>query len=189
MIVLLLGSIAYVVLANQKSSYPIERKAPNFTLQDWDGKSVTLNDSAGKVRLVYFFYSSCPDVCSPTSYILMQVQDELVKKGAFGKKAVIHSVTIDPVRDTPEKLKEFAQTFHPSPAGWSFLRGEESATADIAKQFGIGIMKEKSGDFTHSNAIILVDRNGNIRNYYAGGDLSVDKDKIVKDVLVLSKEK
>jgi protein SCO1/2 len=161
---------------------------PDFALQDLSGTSVTKADTNGKVRLFYFFYSSCPDVCQPTSFLLSQVQDELKKDDLFGTKAQIMSVTIDPTVDTPQKLTQFGAQFHEDPTGWKFLRGDEKKTADLAEQFGVMVVKEKDGTFTHSNAILLVDKKGDLRTFYDAGDVNLSAKTIVKDVKTLLKE-
>ncbi|MFD0696393.1 SCO family protein [Paenibacillus sp. GCM10027628] len=167
------------------------KQAPSFQLQDLEGKTVSSKDMDGKVRLVYFFYSFCPDVCMPTSFLLSQVQDSLKQKGLLGTKAEIVSITVDPTRDTPEVLKEFGNRFEskPIPGGWTFLRGDESKTQKLAEDFGIMVIKEKDGNFSHSNAILLVDPKGMLRNYYDAGNPELDADHIVKDVVTLSKGK
>jgi protein SCO1/2 len=164
------------------------KAAPDFALQDLSGNTVTKENTNGKVRLFYFFYSSCPDVCQPTSFLLSQVQDELKKNRLFGEKAQIFSVTIDPAVDTPQKLTQFGAQFHNDPSGWKFLRGDEKKTADLAEQFGIMVVKQKDGTFTHSNAILLVDKKGDLRTYYTV-DVQTSAEQIVKDVQTLAKEK
>jgi protein SCO1 len=167
------------------------KQAPAFQLQDLDGKTVSSKDMDGKVRLVYFFYSFCPDVCMPTSFLLSKVQDALKQKGLLGTKAEIVSITVDPTRDTPAVLKEFGTNFEskPIPGGWTFLRGDEAKTLKLAEDFGIMVIKEKDGNFSHSNAILLVDPKGMLRNYYDAGNPQLDVDHIVKDVVTLSKGK
>ncbi|MFC5447634.1 SCO family protein [Paenibacillus aestuarii] len=167
------------------------KAAPAFQLQDLDGKTVSSKDLDGKVRLVYFFYSFCPDVCMPTSFLLSQVQDSLKQKGLLGTKAEIVSITIDPTRDTPDVLKKFGDQFEskPIPGGWTFLRGDEEKTKQLAEDYGIMVIKEKDGNFSHSNAILLVDPKGMLRNYYDAGNPELDADHIVKDVVTLSKGK
>lgn len=193
-LIAMIASFAYKLWAN--GSGPDERltamkAAPEFQLQDLDGKTVTSESMNGKVRLVYFFYSYCPDVCLPTSFLLSQVQDELKKKDLLGNKAEIISITVDPVRDTAEVLKAFGNRFEskPIPGGWTFLRGEEAKVHKLAEDFGIMVIKEKDGNFSHSNAILLVDPKGQLRNYYDGSNPELDADHIVKDVVTLSKGK
>ena len=77
-LIAMIASFAYKLWAN--GSKPDERLTAmkqrlRFNLQDLDGKTVTSESMNGKVRLVYFFYSFCPDVCLPTSFLISQVQE------------------------------------------------------------------------------------------------------------------
>jgi protein SCO1/2 len=182
--------IAAALLSQQlqrgKSEYKIIQQAPSFNLTNMDGNQVNWQDSKGKVRLVFFFFSYCPDVCTPTTYLMSRVQDDLINQGYWGNKAAFFSITFDPDRDTPERLQQFSSQFTKHPADWFFVRGEEKATFDLAKQFGIAVGKDKDGNFLHTNLIVLVDKNNNIRNYYDAG--SIDPKVIVKDMVQLSKQ-
>ncbi|WP_261807974.1 SCO family protein [Paenibacillus sp. N3.4] len=116
-LIAMIASFAYKLWVN--GSEPDKRllamkAAPAIQLQDLDGKSVTSKDLDGKVRLVYFFYSFCPDVCMPTTYLLTQVQDALKKKDLFGTKAEIVSISVDPTRDTPEVLRTLPINLNPN---------------------------------------------------------------------------
>ncbi|UUZ83991.1 SCO family protein [Paenibacillus sp. P26] len=188
LLVALIAVFAYMLLKGPKKTYDIIQKAPDFKLQNLDGKEVTLADTAGKGKLVYFFYSTCPDVCPPTTYTLSKVQDVLEKKGAFGTKTAILSITFDPTKDTTEQLKQFSSRYHPDYKGWYFLRGEEQATMDLAKKFGVLITKDQQGNFTHMNWILLVDGKGNLRNYFRGDDPDLDVEKIANDMIQVSKD-
>ncbi|MBB6670907.1 SCO family protein [Cohnella nanjingensis] len=154
------------LLWSQKSGskLPDLGAAPDFTYQDIDGKTVKMSDLNGKVRLVYFFYTNCPDVCPPTTFMLSQVQEKLKADGQFGSDVEIVSVTIDPQRDTPEVLRKFGDKFKADYAGWRFLRGDEAATADLAKKYGLLAVKGEDGFFSHANLIVLVDKKGRMRD-------------------------
>ncbi|MFC0211221.1 SCO family protein [Paenibacillus chartarius] len=166
------------------------KAAPDFELQDLSGAKVTKADAAGKAGLYYFFYSSCPDVCQPTSFLLSQVQEELKKQNLFGSKALIHSITVDPTVDTAQKLTQFSAQFNTDPSGWKFLRGEEKQTAELAEKFGVMVVKDKgAATFTHSNVILLVDKHGDLRTYYNASDVNLTAKTIVKDMQTLIKEK
>lgn len=150
------------------SKYP---QGADFSLTSMNGETVSLKSTNGDVRLLYFFFSYCPDVCPPTTYLLSQVQDELKKDGLFGSKVKFLSVTIDPTRDTPERLKEFSGQFEADESGWEFLRGEdEQATFDLAKQYQIFASKDADGNFGHSNLFVLLDKKGKIRDWISPND-------------------
>ncbi|WP_019534457.1 SCO family protein [Paenibacillus ginsengihumi] len=194
-IVLLLGMIgylAYMLLQEPGREIGVLKKAPDFTLEDLNGNQVSLADTAGKAKLVYFYYSTCPDVCLPTTYTLSKIQDKLKEKGVFGSDTAIVSITFDPTKDTRERLQEFSKMNNADLSGWYFLRNpdnDEAAAMQLATDYGILVVKDPQGDtFTHTNYILLVDGKGNIRTYYLGDDPDLDLDLIVNDLIQVSKE-
>jgi protein SCO1/2 len=166
------------------------KQAADFQLSSLDGENVSLQSTSGKARLIYFFYTSCPDVCYPTSVFLSKVQDILAAKDEFAAKASILSITFDPKRDTVEKLQAFASQYHPDINGWKFLRGEEAATKELAKAYGAAVVKDDEGNFvTHTNSIALIDKKGTIRRYYNMNDLDLTPKQIASDMQQLIDEK
>ncbi|GIO85770.1 hypothetical protein J25TS5_27020 [Paenibacillus faecis] len=150
-----------------KPKLPVIRPVEHFSMENVDGKTVTLEDTNGKVRLFYFFFANCPDVCPITTFRLSQVQDELKEKGLFGKDASIVSITFDPERDSLENIKAFGDKFKADYSGWYFLRGDQQKTIDLAmNSFKILINKDQDGNFVHMDLIGLVDRDGNLREIY-----------------------
>lgn len=170
-----------------KPKLPVIRPVQSFSMENVDGKNVTLEDTNGKVRLFYFFFSNCPDVCPITTFRLSQVQDVLKEKGLFGKDASIISISFDPQRDTREKIKAFGDKFKADYSGWYFLRGDEQKTFDLAmNSFKILINKDQDGNFVHMDLIGLVDRDGNLREIYRP---EATPEEIAKGVADLAKEK
>ena len=170
--------------------FPDVQPAASFSLTNLDGSEVTLENTNGKVRLMYFYFSHCPDVCPPTTHVLSQVQEELKAKGVFGSKALLMSITFDPARDTTERLKEYSGKFNADYDGWYFLRGEEAYSREVALQYGVNVLPMDDGTFVHQNLYVLVDKNGNIRHYYlVGNNLdSIDPAKIADDMVYLTRE-
>lgn len=189
-VVVMIGILAYQAMphSSKNPNLGVKKQATDFELNDLSGKPVRLSDSNGKVRLLYFFYSNCPDVCSPTTFVMSGVQDLLKEKGIFGSKTELLSVTIDPEHDTPEALTKFSNLFHADFSGWSFLRGSVAYTDELTQKYDIASIKEQDGTFTHSNVIFLLDGKGNIRYYYNGSDVELTKAKIVSDMLQLMHE-
>ncbi|RAP75363.1 SCO family protein [Paenibacillus montanisoli] len=166
-------------------------KAPNFQLTDLDGKSVSLADSNGKVRVIYFFYANCPDICPPTTFLMTQLQDKLKESGVYGKDVEFMSITFDPERDTLENMRKFADRFEIDKSAWTFLRGKsEEETKQLMKDFGLGLVKDpKTNLFTHSDMITFVDREGVVRKYVTGSiDETQNADKLVDVVDALVEE-
>ncbi|MNM99656.1 hypothetical protein D3C76_71860 [compost metagenome] len=150
-----------------KPKLPVIGSVASFSMENVDGSTVSLEDTNGKVRLFYFFFSNCPDVCPISTFRLSQVQDLLKEKGLFAKDASIVSISFDPERDTREAIKAFGDKFKADYSGWYFLRGDQQQTIDLAmNSFKILINQDKDGNFVHMDLIGLVDRDGNLREIY-----------------------
>ena len=185
LVVLVLCAVmaAYLLWSRADSGkLPVEAQGAEFSFTDTAGREVTLSGTNGKARLLYFFFGNCPDVCPPTTQLLSQVQDELKEDRVFGDKVQFLSVTIDPDRDTPEALKDFAARFNADPEGWSFLRGDEKYTADIARQYQILVTKDAEGNFGHMNLVVLLDQKGQIRKWIDVSPYIMDGDRPPSDI-------
>jgi protein SCO1/2 len=97
---------------------------------------------------------------------MARVQDEL---GAdFGSKVAFLSITVDPERDTPAALKEYAEALGANLAGWSFLTGTPAAIRDVAHRYGVAVAPAADGQVDHTLLTTLVDRQGTMRVQYLG---------------------
>lgn len=158
-------------LSKGPGKLPVIGKVQDFSLENVDGKQVTLADTQGKPRLVYFFFTECPDVCPVTTYMLSQTQDLLVKDGSFGKDVEFVSISFDPKHDTREAIRTFADRFHADYSGWYFLRGDQEQVRSLAADsFKILIYGDNKDNFAHANLIGLVDRDNRLRGLYDAGD-------------------
>ena len=146
--------------------------AAALALPDISGKPRTLGDFKGKVTVVFFGYTQCPDVCPTTMAELAQVKKQL---GAEGDKVQGVFVTIDPERDSPEILKSYMASFDPS---FVALRGTLEQTRAAAKEFKVYFEKvpgKVDGSYTmdHSAGSFILDTKGRPRvfeRYGAGAD-------------------
>ena len=110
-----------------------------FTLTDQDGRKVSDSQFAGKYRLIYFGYTFCPDVCPIDVQTLMKGYRKLeAEKPGLAAKIQPIFITVDPARDTPDKIREFVRAFHPKLIG---LTGSEAEIATVARQFAIFYQK------------------------------------------------
>ena len=144
--------------------------ARTLALPDVSGRQRTLADFKGKVTVVFFGYTQCPDVCPTTMAELAQVKKSL---GADGDKVQGVFVTIDPERDTPEILKSYMASFDPS---FVALRGTVEQTQAAAKEFKVFFAKvpgKTEGSYTmdHTAGAFVLDGKGNARLFerYGGG--------------------
>jgi len=132
-----------------------------LSLTDYNGKPRTLADFRGKVVVIFFGYTHCPDVCPTTLAELAQVAKML---GPDAGRMQVLFVTVDPERDTPEVLHRYVPSFNPSFLG---LYGDAAATARAAKEFKIYYRKQPlpGGGYTvdHSAGTYVIDPQGRLR--------------------------
>ena len=147
----------------------------DFAMPDFTGKVRNLAEFAGKVIMVFFGYTQCPDVCPTT---LAEAAEALKKLGAKGISVQVIFVTVDPERDTPEVLAQYVPAFHPSFIG---LRGDAAQLDRVARLYKIYYAKSPTpgGDYTmdHSAAKFVLDTKGRIRllvQHAAGADVLAD---------------
>lgn len=109
---------------------------PNVELTTHEGKVVRFFDDLirDKVVVVNFFYTSCPDACPLETARLVEVQDILAER--VGKDVFMYSISIDPARDTPEALANYAERFQVGP-GWLFLTGAEKDVLSLRRKLGV----------------------------------------------------
>jgi protein SCO1/2 len=139
-----------------------------LSLQDPDGRTRTLADFKGKVAVVFFGYTQCPDVCPTTMAELAAVKKSL---GADGERIQGVFVTVDPERDTPELLKAYMGSFDPS---FVALRGTAEQTAAVAKEFKVFYAKvpgKTEGSYTmdHTAGSYVYDTQGRLRLFVRYG--------------------
>ncbi|TMH01847.1 MAG: SCO family protein [Betaproteobacteria bacterium] len=151
--------------------------AHTLSLPDADGKVRTLAEFKGKVTVVFFGYTQCPDVCPTTMAELAEVKRSLGKdservQGVF--------VTIDPERDTPQLLKNYITAFDPS---FVALRGSDAQTKAVAKEFKVYYAKVEGrtpGSYTmdHTAGSFIYDTQGRLRLFtrYGGGAQALASD-------------
>jgi protein SCO1 len=152
---------------------------PPFSFTERDGRRISLSDLKGKVWIVNFIYTNCPDTCPIQSAQMREIQEDFKKE----KELRLVSTTVDPARDTPEVLSEYARRFSADPARWFFLTGEKEKVYKFAQDgFHLGAVElphekrpESGATHTHSPRFVLVDREAQIRGYYVSTDAEAMK--------------
>jgi protein SCO1/2 len=149
----------------------------SLSLPDADGRLRTLADFKGKVTLIFFGYTQCPDVCPTTLAELAQVKKSL---GPDGDRVQGVFVTLDPERDTPAMLKSYVGSFDPS---FIALSGTPEQTAAAAKEFKVFYNKvpgKSEGSYTldHTAASFILDRDAKLRLFvrYGSGSTALADD-------------
>jgi protein SCO1/2 len=187
--VLVLALLALLVSAGLLSAHeasgdkrlPVIGPAPQFTLTSQDGMPVALADLRGKVVALAFIYTGCPDICPMLTQKMVDVQDAL---GAdFGAKITFVSITLDPERDTPEVLKDYAQFWNARLDGWAFLTGAIEAVRDVTRRYGVFFAKKEDGSVEHSQLTTLIDAEGQMRVQYLGARF--DPEEFRRDLMSL----
>ena len=137
----------------------------NFTLLSSNNQYVSLEDFQGKVVLMFFGFTACPDTCPLTLSKLKQVMARLDQK----KPVQQLFITVDPKRDNPEQLKSFLSTFNLNIIG---LTGTEEEILHVAELYGSAYMKnptinsETSYLMIHTGYVYLIDQQGQVRAIY-----------------------
>jgi protein SCO1/2 len=147
---------------------------PEFSFTETNGRRVTLAELKGKVWIVNFIYTNCPDTCPVQSAQMRQIQEDFQKE----KDLRLVSITVDPTRDTPQVLSQYAKRFSADLARWFFLTGEKERIHNFAQNgFRLGAVElphekrpESGATHTHSPRFVLVDRDAQIRGYYVSTD-------------------
>ena len=140
----------------------------DFQLTDHNGKPRALADYRGKVVVLFFGYTQCPDVCPTTLAELAEVMKRL---GPDAERVQVLFVTVDPARDTPELLSKYVPAFDPRFSG---LYGDADATLRTTKEFKVIYQKQpgqQPGAYTvdHSAGTFIFDPNGKLRVYVGYG--------------------
>jgi cytochrome oxidase Cu insertion factor (SCO1/SenC/PrrC family) len=143
-----------------------------FTLVDQNGTVRHAEDFRGKLMLIYFGYTYCPDVC-PTE--LQTMSEAIDRLGAKGDAVQPIFITVDPARDTPEQLKSYAENFHPRLLA---LTGSAEQIAQVARAYKVFYQPVKQGDgeylMDHSSIVYLMDRDGHYLAHF-GGNLNAEQ--------------
>ncbi len=157
----------------------------DFTLTAHTGKPVKASDFNGKIVVMFFGYTHCPDICAPTLVKLDQVMKRL---GEDAKNVQVLFITVDPEHDTVKQLAGFIPSFNPSFIG---LTGSDKEIAAVASEYKVAYGKNpqsKPGQILvdHSTGILVKDKKGKLR-LLVKNDVAVDD--LEHDVRVLLKEK
>lgn len=158
----------------------------NYELVDQNGESVQFPEAyKGKVMLVGYVYTHCPDICPMITYNMRDIQRELSDEEEF----MLVSISFDPERDSPEVLHQYAMNYRLNQENWRFLTGNTEVIDNTLKELDIKTLKSptrftESGTaqyfIDHTDRVTLIDRNGNIRNTYVGSKMN--EEQIISDI-------
>lgn len=149
----------------------VDSEAPGFTLQDADGRVVNLASLRGKVVVLNFIYTNCPDVCPLHAERIAELQTMI---NQTPMKAMVEFVTIttDPKRDNGEVLRNYGQAHGLNPVNWTFLTAApdqpEDSTRKIAQAYGLKFTQGEEGMQMHGIVTHVIDQDGRLRARFHG---------------------
>jgi len=149
--------LAFLTISNEK------RKAPEFILTNQDSILISNEDLTGKVYVLEFFFTRCPDICIEMNANMKLLDEKFGDSDEFG----IVSVTIDPKNDNPSTLKKYSEALNIKSQNWHFLTGDQEYIYDLANN-GFNIYANQNvnfaGGFEHQGYFALIDKDGYIRS-------------------------
>ena len=150
----------------------------DFTLTDQAGRPFRFQSLRGKVAIVAFAYTTCPDVCPLITAAMRQVQDGL--QGEERRRTFLLTVTTDPEIDTPAVLAAYARRYGVELGTWAFLTGDAASLSKVWQNFGVGVKRLARGLIDHTSLTAVIDPSGTMRFAYVGS--SPDAKMILRDV-------
>jgi len=155
--------------------------APDFTLVDGGtGERVSLSAQRGRVVLLTFIYTQCPDICPLTAERIRNAADQVSARGGRGTYL---AVTVDPAHDTPQAIREFLDA-HRLKGTLRYLTGDKPSLAAVWRSYSIDVGPAEVG-VAHLDAIILIDKLGRARILL---NSDVDPRVIARDIVLLAAE-
>lgn len=161
-------------------------------IRDWEyidqlNRPFGSEDLKGKVYVAEFFFTSCPTICPRVKGQMLRLEEEFADYPDFR----LLSFTVDPKRDTPEVMKEYAEKLGTKDMDrWRYIHGDKFEITELDADY-LSIAEENPnapGGFDHSGYIVLVDREGFVRSYASGLDPG-EVDYLMDDIRLLLEEK
>ena len=145
---------------SQDENSPLPNSVYNLqvSVEDQFGEFKGLDQYIGKPVLVTMFYASCPHVCPMLISTIKLTESKLSAEERADLRVL--TISIDPERDTPEKLRETMERHSVDSSRWSLVRPQQADLRTIAGVFGIRYKQLADGEFNHTTRIILLDRDG-----------------------------
>lgn len=170
-------------------------KLPEIQLTNQLGQKVSWKDMEGKIIVADFFFTKCPTICPRMTMSMKRMQDGISNAQKVGSTTpdFIHflSFSVDPERDSVQELKKWADRYQINPETWWLLTGDKKQIYDLSiNDMKVLAVDGKGQDtsFFHTDFMVLIDKNRNIRGYYHGLD-SAAVAKLSNDIVLLALEK
>jgi protein SCO1/2 len=166
----------------------IWHKIKPFKLLNQFGDSVGIDDWGGKIIVANFFFTSCPSICPTLTRNMKMLQTAFIKTDTIVR---FISFSVDPLRDTVQKIKAYGDKYGINHDTWWMLTGPKKEIYDIAlNEFKASVASEGKADnnFIHTENFFLLDRDKVVRGFYNGLD-SNHLDQLIKDIVLLNMER
>jgi protein SCO1/2 len=157
-------------------------KVPDFRLIDQNGRSIHLDQFAGKTLLLTFIYTRCPvaDFCPRVTRNFAAIEKTLAAQPALYNKTHLLCASFDPDGDTPARLKAYGEQYMGSSAPkafqhWDFAVPSKSTLPTLAHYFDVGLTDEQNGTITHTLSTTLIGPDGKVVQFYPGNEWTPDQ--------------
>jgi protein SCO1 len=170
-VMLVIGFPKPAVLPKADPSGDLDFPVPDFQLTERSGKTISRADLQGDVWIAAFVFTRCKGPCPQVTATMAKLQKELDLKNTAGLRFV--TFTVDPERDDPKELRDYANNFLADPEKWYFLTGDEASIHNLLqKGFKVTARRkdkpEPGDEYEHSTKLAVVDKAGRIREYANG---------------------
>jgi len=151
---------------------------PQITIEDSKGRTYSISEFENKYVLITFLYTSCGTVCPQLEKNMAELYERLPQY--VGKEIVFLSISFDPTRDDPERLETYRKAFGSDGDTWRMVRIVDKNELDLLlKRFGVIVIPDGNGNFTHNSAFYLVDKTGRLSEVMDYTKIEEAADKIV----------
>ena len=177
---LMLVPPAYLVVERAQIEAPADfGPAPDFQMVAQDGTPFSRRDLAGKVVVLDFIFTRCPDICPLMTTQMVALQRALPSRPFGGPALHLVSVSVDPTHDTPPVLSAYAEKYGADLSQWTFLTGTESDVTALSEGLAQALVTrptpgEEPPDITHSQRMLLLDPSGHVRGFYPSDEQGLD---------------
>ena len=144
---------------------------PDWSFENQNSQIISSEQLDNKIKLVDFFFTSCPTICPQMTLNMSNIQS-ILRKNCLTNIELL-SFTVDPLKDSSEKLLEYANSYNVDSTNWNMLTGDQSTIYDLGVNGFLVPNQEDAlapGGFLHSEKLILLDQYNRIRGYYDGTD-------------------
>lgn len=178
------SAAAWAQPAKNDKRLPLIGPAPAFALDSARGPRVALADLRGKVMALTFVFTTCTDSCPILTAKMAEIGRSLGSD--FGSKVAFVAISVDPLNDTPARLRDYATAHRADGPGWYFLTGAPRDIETVVRRYGAYAKKTGSGSVDHLFLTSLIDRAGMLRVQYLG--TRFDPREMQRDLELLLRE-